>query len=144
MSDLGTAIAIAAEAFEKVTDRGGQPYIMHCLRVMNALPEDDEELRIIGVLHDLIEDTGWEFKQLYQLGFSDRVVRALMLLTHDKSIDPDYKEYIKKIATNPDAVAVKLKDLRDNSDVTRLKGVTAKDLARIQKYHESYNYLKKI
>lgn len=144
---LGRAIKIASEAFEGVKDRGGKPYILHCLRVMWDLKSEDEELNCIAVLHDFIEDIYKDNPQeglifLIKKGMSGRVVRALDLLTH-KKITP-YDDYIKAIAFNSDATKVKLSDLKDNSDITRLKGLTKKDFDRMEKYHRSFIYLSKV
>jgi (p)ppGpp synthase/HD superfamily hydrolase len=139
---LGKAIALAAQSFENVKDKGGQPYILHCLRVMNNLHTDDEELKIIAVLHDVPEDTSIGLNTLQDLGFSFRVLSALDLLTHRKGVP--YDDYIKAISFNADAIKVKLADLKDNSDITRLKGLTKKDFDRMEKYHRSYMYLSKI
>lgn len=136
---LGKAIAIASQAFEGVLDKGGKPYILHCLYVMNAMPADDPELQIIGVLHDLLEDTDWTLEELMDAGFSIRVITALALLTHDKSVV--YDDYIKALATNPDCKLVKKADLRHNTDITRIKGLRKKDLDRMEKYHRSFQYL---
>lgn len=146
MSGLGTAIRIASESFEHTKDKGGQPYILHCLRVMNNLNTNDEELKIIAVMHDFIEDMFEDNPdkalQLLSKHFSPRVVKALDLLTHRKGVP--YDDYIKIIATNNDARLVKLADLKDNSDITRLKGLSKKDFDRMEKYHRSYIYLSKI
>ena len=143
---LGKAIALAAQVFENVKDKGGQPYILHCLRVMNNLHTDDEELKIIACLHDVPEDDprGAEvvLRELRLLGFSERIIKALDLLTHRK--DVPYNEYIKALSFNKDARLVKLADLRDNSDITRLKGLRKKDLERMEKYHRSFIYLSEI
>lgn len=139
--NLGIAIAIASEGFKNIKDKNGRPYILHCLRVMNNLNTDDEELQIIAVLHDIIEDNIISMEDLiYKYKFSKRVITALMLLIHDPII-LSYDEYIKKIALNNDARLVKLADLKDNSDITRLKGLTKKDFDRMEKYHRSYVYL---
>lgn len=137
---LGKAISITAKAFEGVNDKGGHPYILHCLRVMNAMPRHDEELRCIAVLHDLIEDTLWTKEGLLGEGFSIRVAQTVQVLTHDKGVS--YDDYIKIIALCPDAKLVKMADLRDNSDIMRMKGLRKKDLDRLEKYHRSYMYLK--
>lgn len=144
---LGKAIALASEAFKNTKDKGGQPYILHCLRVMDNLHTKDEDLKIIAVLHDYIEDNFEEdperaLKILSEYGFSMRVVQALNLLTHRK-LTP-YDDYIKAISFNTDATKVKLADLKDNSDITRLKGLTKKDFDRMEKYHRSFIYLSKI
>ena len=138
---LAFAIGITASEFKNRLDKGGKPYITHCLRVMDAMPDDDE-LKCIAVMHDLVEDSETSLSQLSLMGFSQRVVDALRLLTHDPKVP--YDDYIKLISTNPDAVRVKLADLRDNSDITRLKGLTKKDFDRLEKYHRSYVYLSKL
>jgi len=141
MNMLGKAIAITSEAFKDKVDRGGQPYILHCLRVMNDMPKEDLELKSAAVMHDLIEDTDWNATKLYEAGFSTRVVVAVMSMTH---INQSYEDYIRGISSNKDAVQIKLADLKDNSDITRLKGLTKKDFDRMEKYHKAYTYLSKI
>jgi len=137
---LALAISITSKAFEGVLDKSGKPYIMHCIRVMNHVNQNDEDLMIIAVMHDLLEDvTTYTAIGLQELGFSERVIKALLLLKHDPGVD--YFEYIKQIATNEDARLVKLSDLRDNSDITRLKGLRKKDLDRIEQYHRAWIYL---
>lgn len=74
------------------------------------------------------------------MGFSERVVKAVGLLTHDKKMF--YEDYIKVISTDQLATAIKMADLRDNSDITRMKGVRKKDFDRLEKYHRAYTYLK--
>lgn len=140
---LAKAIAIAAAAFKNKLDKGGRPYILHCLRVMNNaryINPNDEDLMCIAVLHDLLEDCDdeWSAQRLRDEGFSDRVISALELLTH---IDGDYDMYIKVIAFSDDARSVKLADLVDNSDITRIKGLRKKDMDRLEKYHRAYTYL---
>lgn len=136
---LSKAIALAADMFVDVYDKSGQPYILHCLHVMNNMPKDDPELLMIAVLHDVVEDTNITFADLVDIGMTPRVINALQLLTHDRS--QSYDDYIKAIATNRDATLVKIEDLRHNSDITRLKGLREKDFARMEKYHRSYAFL---
>ncbi len=139
--NLSKAIAIVAEGFKDRYDKGGQPYILHCLRVMNSLHTRDEELQSIAILHDCVEDNICTFEELQKYGFSNRVIRAVDILTHRK--DEDYlKVYIKKVSLNNDARLVKLADLEDNSRITRLKGLNKSDFERIEKYHIAYTYLK--
>ena len=140
MSNLGTAIAITSEAFKDRTDKGGKPYILHCLHVMNKLKyENDEDLMMAAVLHDIVEDTDYDLNDLRELGFNERVVTLVMLLTHWP--DQDYQEYIERIKKNADATKIKIQDLRHNSDITRIKGLREKDFKRIEKYHNAYNFL---
>jgi (p)ppGpp synthase/HD superfamily hydrolase len=139
MNKLGLAISIAAQAFEGKTDKGGNPYILHCLWVMNKVRHLGEEAMITAVLHDLIEDTDWTFAKLTALGFSDKVIGDLHLLTHQK--ETDYMEYIKAISVSPIATEIKKADLEHNSNITRLKGLRKKDHDRIEKYSIAYVYL---
>lgn len=137
-SMLALAIQIAADAHVDQSDRSGKPYILHAIRVMDDVRSKDPEVKQIAVLHDVVEDTSWTIQQLSALGFSDRVIDALELLTHDDA----YDTYIEKMCTNRDAMLVKMADLRHNSDITRLKGVSDKDLQRIRKYHNAYTIIK--
>ena len=145
MSNLGLAISITAKAFENKTDKSGKPYILHCLRVMNGVSHLGEEVMCAGVMHDIVEDTdeqseiNYTFAKLTELGFSDKVVGLLHLLTHNK--ETPYDEYIKAIAVSKEATEIKKKDLEDNSNITRLKGLRKKDFDRIEKYHRAYVYL---
>jgi (p)ppGpp synthase/HD superfamily hydrolase len=139
---LAKAISIAAVGFEGVLDKGGRPYILHCLRVMNRM--DDDEGRILGVLHDVIEDGVKTSDQLLDAGFPKHIVDQLQLLTHYKEI-MTYDEYVQIIGIKspvyPRIRKVKLYDLEDNSSITRLKGVSEKDVERMKKYHHAYIYL---
>lgn len=140
---LGVAIAIASEGFKNKVDKQGEPYILHCLRVMNDLHTRDYELQCIAILHDCIEDKVCTLEELqHKYEFSDRICEAVNLLTH-RNFD-DYQTYIKRVSINDDARLVKLSDLKDNSNITRLKGLTKADFDRIEKYHLAYTYLSKI
>jgi (p)ppGpp synthase/HD superfamily hydrolase len=135
------AIGIVAKAFKDKLDKGGHPYFLHCLRV--AEKQTSLTRKIIGILHDLVEDTDWTFEELEKKGFGLSVIIPLKLLTHD-NVAQTYEEYIEAISTNEDARAVKLADLEDNSQITRLKGLTKADFARLEKYHKAYVYLSKV
>ena len=135
---LGLAVKIASEIHLGQFDRGGKPYILHPLHLMQQLLFD-HELASIAVLHDVIEDGegAVTIESLKQDGFSSRVCDALQLLTH-KPGQEYLSEYIQGICTNYDAVRVKRKDLEHNSNITRLIGVGAKDLSRTEKYHKAF------
>jgi len=135
---LEKAIGIAVTAHIGQFDKGGKPYILHPLHLMNQLMFDTE-LAIIAVLHDVVEDSDMTVSHLSRSGFSSRVCEALSLLTHRKH--QTYEEYIGLICTNYDAIRVKRKDLEHNSDITRLKGVRTKDLERLEKYHRAFMHL---
>jgi len=137
---LDKAIRIAAVAFEGKFDKGGQPYILHCLQVMNDTQTNDVEVKCAAVLHDLFEDCPqWNSLQLLKEGFSFRVIGIIAQLTNNKNLS--YEDYIRAIGTNKDAALIKLADLRHNSQLTRLKDVRKKDFDRMQKYALAYRYL---
>jgi (p)ppGpp synthase/HD superfamily hydrolase len=138
--NLARAISIAAVGFQDKFDKAGRPYILHCLRVMDKMETDEE--KIVAILHDTIEDGVCTLNDLINEKFSQNVLFSLILLTHEK--EDSYDDYIKKISTDSLATKVKLADLKDNSDITRLKGLTKKDFDRMEKYHRSYVYLSKL
>mgnify|MGYP001591023627 CR=1 FL=1 len=133
---LSKMLSLVVEAFAGVYDKGGRPYVLHCLQVMMWLDEDDEELQCIGLGHDLLEDTSVTEARLIELGFSRRVIDGIKALT--KVQGETYEEYKAKVKANRDAVKVKMKDLRHNSDIRRLKGLRAKDIERVARYHAFY------
>lgn len=134
---LEKAIAIAVEAHRGQIDKAGKPYILHPMRVMLAGTSENE--MICGILHDVVEDTPVSIEMLTAEGFSDTVLEALQLLTHDRSVP--YEEYIQLITGNPLAIQVKLYDLHDNLNRERLGILTLEDEYRMQKYKKSQEYL---
>jgi (p)ppGpp synthase/HD superfamily hydrolase len=130
------AMFIAAREHLNVKDKGGSAYILHPMRIAMRLRTSDEELMSIAILHDVVEDSKVTFQDLINEGFSTRVIDALKLMTHQKGLS--YDEYIDNMAENLDALLVKREDLRDNSDITRLKGITDKDFDRMKKYQRSF------
>lgn len=138
---LALAINLAAEGHMHQVDKGGKPYILHPIKVMHYLKTDDMELMAIGVMHDLCEDCDVSLDDLRAFGFSERVVKGVDLLTKKDGVSDD--EYIAAIKMSVDATRVKLADLRHNSDVRRLKGMTDKDLLRMRKYHGMFLELEK-
>ena len=133
---LDKAIAIAADAFVGVHDKGGTPYILHCLHVMRKVESLGNEAMIAAVLHDLLEDTNWTAETLIAEGFSPHTVKIIEMLTH-KDGEP-YDDYIARISLNPTARTIKMADLRHNSDIHRMKGLRDKDFKRLEKYHKAY------
>ena len=129
-------IVIATNAHAGQYDKGGNPYILHPFKVMHYLKSDDEELQCIALGHDIIEDTDVTYLQLVEDGFTERVIQGIRDLT--KLRGETYDEYKLRVMSNEDAMRVKMADLRHNTDIRRLKGVTEKDLVRIEKYHRFY------
>jgi (p)ppGpp synthase/HD superfamily hydrolase len=138
MGNLERAIAIAAEGHAGQIDKAGEPYIFHPLRVMLSLATPDE--RIVGVLHDVVEDCpGWTFDRLRREGFSDTVLAALDSVTVRAS--ESYEAFVERAAANPIGRHVKLADLRDNCDLTRISTPTERDFARIDKYRRAIHVI---
>lgn len=133
---LGKMLLIATNAHAGQFDRGGAPYILHTLKVMHYLKVNDEELQCIALGHDVIEDTDVTYRDLREAGISERVINGIAAMT--KMPGETYDEYKEKVFGNVDAMRVKLCDLRHNTDIRRLKGVTEKDIARIAKYQRFY------
>jgi (p)ppGpp synthase/HD superfamily hydrolase len=130
MSTLERAIQIAASAHEGQVDKAGAPYILHPLRVMLQLDGDRE--RIVAVLHDVLEDSPITREVLRAEGFDDEILEALERLT--KQPGEAYSAFIERARQNPISLRVKLADLRDNSDLSRLALISAADRARVEKY----------
>ena len=129
--NLERAIQIAVEAHAGVKDRGGKAYILHPLSVMMRVESDAE--KIVAVLHDVIEDTDWTFDDLNEEGFSQEIIDALESVTKT-SDEEDYNQFVLRAQKNEIGRKVKIADIKENLDVTRLGHLTEKDTSRINKY----------
>lgn len=138
MSTLERAIEIATKAHQGQLDKAGRDYIGHPLRVMEMGKTEDE--KIVGVLHDVIEDTDWTFEKLAEEGFSQKIISALRCVTK-LSENENYDDFIDRVKKNPLAVAVKINDLTDNMDIRRLPYLSDKDVKRLKKYLKAYKRL---
>lgn len=132
------AIEIATEAHRGQLDKAGCDYIEHPLRVMAAGKSLDE--KIVGVLHDVVEDTNLTFEDLAAEGFSAEAIEALRCVTKLSESEP-YDKFIARVKRNPLAVAVKLNDLSDNMDIRRLPYLSDKDIKRLKRYLKAYKQL---
>ena len=130
------AMKIAYEAHNGQLDKSGVPYIFHPIHLAEQMTTEEE--CIVALLHDVVEDTDVTFEEL-QKEFSSRIIEALKLLTHDKSVP--YDEYILNLKENQIAKKVKLADLRHNSDKTRLEHLTPRDIMRNKKYEKAIKTL---
>lgn len=139
---LNKMLVLVTNKFDGIYDKGGTPYVMHCLKVLHYLKTDDEELQCIGLGHDLVEDTDVTYQLLREMGFTERVIDGIRAMTKVPGETND--EYMARIKANHDAIRCKLADLRHNSDIRRLKGVTEKDVKRIAKYHSMYLELREL
>ncbi|MBB3238857.1 (p)ppGpp synthase/HD superfamily hydrolase [Pseudomonas sp. Tn43] len=135
---LERAIAIAAAAHEGQVDKGGAPYILHPLSVM--LRVNTLEERIVAVLHDVVEDCGISFDDLRNEGFSETVLMAIASVT--KVPDESYEAFIERVAQNPIGRVVKLADLEENSDLSRIAQPSWEDLERVEKYRRAIGVLR--
>lgn len=130
------AMKIAYDAHHGQLDRSGVPYVYHPIHLAEQMGTEEE--CIVALLHDVVEDTNITFEQL-EKEFSDTVIQALKLLTHDDLVP--YMDYVRKIKDNPIAKNVKLADLHHNSDATRLEEITERDRRRYNKYAEAIKIL---
>jgi len=138
MSTLERAIAIAANGHAGMLDKGGAPYILHPLRMMLNLSSTDE--RIVAVLHDVCEDCeGWTLDRLRDEGFAEHIITALDSVT--KRDGEDYEAFARRAAANPIGRRVKLADLADNCDLSRISTPTEKDYERIEKYRSAISLI---
>lgn len=138
MSTLEKAIALAATQHAGQLDKGGQPYILHPLRLM--LQFSNPTLQIIAVLHDILEDTATTAEDLKALGFSAEIIQAIQALT--KQTGESRLETVKRTVLNPLATQVKYVDVLDNMNVSRINNPTARDFARLEEYKEVLEILK--
>jgi (p)ppGpp synthase/HD superfamily hydrolase len=120
-------------------DKAGQPYVLHPLRMMLAV--STPEARMAAVLHDVVEDTTVTSDELRVEGFPASVLEAVEALT--KREGEDCEAFIRRVAPNPIAREVKLADLRDNSDLSRISEPTERDRERIKKYSRAIAYLER-
>ncbi len=134
------ALGIALEAHRGQTDKYGQPYVLHPLRLMHQFR--DPELQTIAVLHDVVEDSDWTLDQLKTEGFSERIVQAVDALT--RRDEESYTSLIERAAENPLAKQVKLADLEDNMDIRRMKTVGDADRERLNRYRCAYEKLQNL
>ena len=131
------ALKLCFESHRDQTDKSGMPYVFHPFHLAEQMT--DENTTTVALLHDVVEDTNLTFEDLGNMGFPEQVIDALKLLTHDDRVE--YMDYVANIKSNPIAVAVKLADLRHNSDTTRLDSVDEKALKRVEKYAKAIKLL---
>lgn len=124
------ALKLCFEAHKDQTDKSGMPYVFHPFHLAEQM--QDEACVTVALLHDVVEDTDYTFEDLRKMGFSEEVLEALQVLTHEPSVP--YMQYIAKIKENPIARAVKLADLTHNSDPGRVEAADERMLQRWEKY----------
>lgn len=130
MATLESAIQLAAEAHSGQQDKAGKPYILHPIRVMLSVSTTEEQ--IAAILHDTVEDTSVTFEQLSEAGFSAEIISAVRALT---KLDGESRvDAARRAAKHPIARQVKLADVKDNLDISRIPHLTDKDHARLDEY----------
>ncbi|EJP18886.1 HD domain protein [Streptococcus oralis SK304] len=134
---LELALSIATEAHGGQFDKAGIDYIEHPIFVASQV--DSEEEKAVALLHDVIEDSSVTAEELLNAGLPETVVTAVQILSKKKG--QDYQTYLKTVKSNPLARAVKLADLKHNSDLSRLETITDKDLGGLEKYKKAIDYL---
>ena len=131
------AYKIAKKAHLGQVDKAGEDYIKHPEKVASFVKTDEE--KAVAYLHDVIEDTELTLEDLNKYDFSKEVLEAVDIIT--KKRGEDYQSYLNSVKKNKLARAVKLADLRHNSDLTRLIKVTEKDIKRKEKYQKAIDFL---
>lgn len=137
--DFDHAMVIAAVAHRDQKDLAQESYIMHPIRVAQAVWGRGEAHRVVAILHDLVEDTSWTPQMLFQKGFSHEVVSAIEAIT--KRPGEAYQEYLDRVAGNSIACIVKLADLEDNIGRSWMLPVTEESIKRLAKYELAAAYL---
>ena len=137
MATLERALEMAAAAHAGQQDKAGHPYILHPIRVMLSVDTSDE--RIAAILHDTVEDTSITFQDLIDAGFSSDIVIAVQALT--KNEGENRQEAAQRAVQNTIARQVKLADVADNMDLSRIPNPTPKDHARLEEYKDDRKIL---
>ena len=127
------ALKLCFAAHKEQLDKSGMPYVFHPFHLAEQM--QSEETTIAALLHDVVEDTEYTLQDLAAMGFDPVVIDALALLTHDDATP--YMDYVRAIKENPIAKAVKIADLKHNSDLSRLDAVDEKALQRAEKYRQA-------
>lgn len=154
--NLQRAIEIAVEAHKGQVDKAGNLYVLHPLRVMMSLDTEDE--KIVGVLHDVVEDCkGWTWDRLRSEGFSEKIIDALQSVSKtpddevefsrlketgtEDAVRQHYFAFIECAAANEIGRKVKVADIKDNLDISRIKTLSNEDMIRLRRYEEALNIL---
>ena len=140
-SMIKVAMRIAFDAHKEQVDKTGMPYIFHPFHLAEQM--DNEIAICAALLHDVVEDTPISFEDLRQTSIADEVLIVLKLLTHADNMA--YIDYVKciKDSGNQNAIAIKLADLRHNSDPARLDSMDDRMLARFEKYKMASDLLER-
>lgn len=130
--------------FKDKYDKGGNPYITHLLSVQKRFTDrygsNDVDCNVACVLHDILEDTETTEEELLDVEYvTERVVALVKILTRKK--DETYMAYIRRVAVVEAARRIKICDLEDNMDITRLSSFSVEDFSLLKRYWEAWNFL---
>lgn len=134
---LELAISVATKAHEGQVDKGGNPYVTHLKAVADAL--DSTENKIVAYLHDICEDTPTTFDDLTNMGFTKRIVNSVRILTKTEGVS--YEDYLKFVKMDSNAWHVKMADLKNNMDISRIPNPSETDFERLEKYKKALAFL---
>ncbi len=132
------ALQLCFDAHANLRDKAGLPYVFHPFYLATQMHTEDEICT--ALLHDVIEDSSLTLDDIRREGFSEDVIEALALLSHND--DEDYLSYVERLSHNKLARTVKLADLRHNSDPHRLDRLSDTDLSRLEKYEKAQALLR--
>lgn len=131
------ALKLCFEAHKDQVDKSGLPYVFHPFHLAEEMT--DEDTTVVALLHDVVEDTDYTLEDLAEMGFGEKIVEAVRVMTHLEGVP--YMEYLAQVKKNPIALQVKLADIRHNSDPTRPNVIDEKVLARAEKYRKATAFL---
>ena len=134
------ALEISAREHKNQFDKSGNPYFLHCIEVMNRCKSDSIEIKIIAILHDLIEDTNYTLDDLKQAGFPQEIINSIDAIT--KRTDEDLQQYKERVFSNRNAMIVKMADIEHNSSLYRLQFLSRGMIEKQKHYVKFYNELK--
>jgi GTP diphosphokinase / guanosine-3',5'-bis(diphosphate) 3'-diphosphatase len=136
---LNKAIEIARIAHDGQVDKAGEPYIDHPIRVMNAVETVEE--KIVAVLHDAVEDSDLTLEDLRVAGFNEEIVEAIDAIS--KREGEKRQDYLQRVMSNPIALKVKIADMTDNMNISRIPNPTERDYERTRIYKKNILKLQK-
>lgn len=140
-AELNVAMVIAGSAFLKKKQRSGEDFSQHALEVATRHIQSKTK-RIIGILHDVVEDSDWELSDLRDIGFSDRIINGVDSVTLRPG--EKYLDFIERCSLGgEDAIEIKISDLKHNMDSSRYRHIvtTEKQQLKAAVYNVAYHYL---
>ena len=135
-ADVEAAKKLAARMHDGQVDKSGLPYITHPERVAARL--SSPEAQVVGWLHDTVEDTPLSLDEI-EARFGPETAAAVDAVSRREG--EAWDTYLERVKANPVARQVKVSDLIDNSNLSRLPRVTLRDVERQAKYNRALREL---